>query len=326
MTSERSATHVVGIDVGGTKTLAALIRVTGVGSAPILLDSERCRTRADADQLVADIEGAVSALLDRSEVAVSGIGVGLAGFVDRDGVVRRAPNCGGLVGLRLGELLEQRFGLPVVIDNDANCVAVLAHHVLAPDCADLLAVTLGTGIGGGLVVGGRLLRGFNGFAGEPGHMVIDPDGPECPCGQRGCWERFASGAGLAWLARRAVDAGHADDVLAAAGAPDAVRGDHVTDLIQHESPGALEVFAEYAGYVALGLANLILVLDPGTIVIGGGISNHGDRLGALITRALDERFPSAVVGREVEIVMTPGGPEAGAMGAGLLGAYRITAG
>lgn len=313
----------MGVDVGGTKILAAVVEIPGVGSTPTIVDRELLDSRADTVEVVDQIESSIAALLERSDRAPDAIGIGLAGFVDRLGVVRSAPNSAGLVGVDVAARVRSRFGLPTFVDNDANCVAVAAHHTMAPDASDLVAVTLGTGIGGGLVLGGRLLRGANGFAGEPGHMVIDLHGPPCPCGQRGCWERYASGTGLAMLARNAVEAGRADSVLARAGSLEAVRGDHVTDLLGSGDPAAVEIFTEYCEHVAVGLANLILLLDPEVIVIGGGISAHGEMLGRLVTDALDRHHLAAVRDREVEIVVSSAGPEAGAVGAALLSSYLL---
>lgn len=327
--SAESSQLVIGVDVGGTKILGALVEVAGVGAMPEVLHREQVATTGEGGDVVARIESLVVGLTDLATsrgVGPEAVGVGLAGFVDRRGVVRRAPNCPGLVGVDIAERLHIRTGLPAVIDNDANCVAVLAHHSLAPDCDELVAITLGTGIGGGIVLGGRLVRGATGFAGEPGHMVIDPAGPPCPCGQVGCWEQFASGQALGRLARLAVAEGRASEVLAAAGSAEAVRGDHVTGLLAGGDRDAVEVFSEWVGYVAIGVANLIVLLDPGVIVIGGGVSEHGEVLGDLLVRALEEHFPAAVDGRGVRIVMTPGGPEAGAVGAALLGAYHVRPG
>lgn len=333
----------IGIDVGGTKTLA--LRVTrepvapraamtdaiataGSSTAPIarpeVLDRERTGSAADSIVALDRIESVVATLLDRAETsgapAPEAIGIGLAGFVSRDGIVISAPNTSGLVGVDVPGHLRSRFGLPVVVDNDANCVAIAARAELAPDVDTMVAVTLGTGIGGGIIVGGELLRGANGFAAEPGHMVIDPDGPICPCGQRGCWERYASGSGLGWLARVAAASGRADGLVAAAGSIDAIRGEHVTSLLDQGDAGATTVFGEFAGYVALGLANLIMLLDPELIVIGGGLAAQGERLSDLVRAALVERFPAATRHRELHLVVAPEGPEAGALGASLLAA------
>lgn len=317
----------IGVDVGGTKTLSVLLELPAHGAAPVVIDRELLPSEAGSEHVVDTIVRSVSALMERDATEPAAIGVGLAGFVDRAGIVRSAPNSAGLVGVDVAAELGARFDLPTLVDNDANCAAVAAHRTVADGCDSLVAFTFGTGIGGGVVLDGRLLRGANGFAGEPGHMVIDPDGVPCPCGQRGCWERYASGKGLARLARLAVEEGRAPAVLEAAGGDaDAIRGEHVTDLLPSRDPGALEVFTEYAGYVALGVSNVILLLDPEVVVIGGGMSAHGELLEQLLGDALVRRFPAALRDRDVQILVTPGGPEAGAVGAAILGAYRVSAG
>ncbi|MBS1837929.1 MAG: ROK family protein, partial [Actinobacteria bacterium] len=244
----------IGIDVGGTKTLGVLVERGGDG--PVILDREQVPSDAGSPSVLDGIVTVARSLSERFE-GVDGVGVGLAGFVDPYGVVRSAPNSAGLVGVDVRARLVHELGVPVVVDNDANCAAVAAHAMSAPDARHLVAVTFGTGIGGGLIVDGRLVHGARGFAGEPGHMVVCPDGPLCPCGQRGCWERFASGSGLARLARLAVEAGDAPGLAAVVTHPSELRGEHVTALLHAHDPGATAVFDTYAGWVALGVANLV---------------------------------------------------------------------
>jgi glucokinase len=180
-------------------------------------------------------------------------------------------------------------------------------------------VTLGTGIGGGFVQGGRLVTGAHGFAGELGHMVIEQHGPVCPCGRRGCWERYASGAGLARLAREAARAGRIPVVVALAGHDvEAVRGEHVTRAALEGDEGAREVLAELGGWVANGLANVIAALDPEIVVIGGGLVEAGE----LVVGPAREALAGLLLGAEhrppVPLVAAALGPRAGAMGAALL--------
>lgn len=285
---------------------------------------DRLEVPSDASSpAVVDAIVDVARRLVGSAPAVEAVGLGLAGFVDAAGVVRRAPNAAGLVGRDVGSELGTLLGLPVSVDNDANCAALAARALLAPDARHVVAVTFGTGIGGGLVVDGKLVRGAHGWAGEPGHMVVDPDGPRCPCGQRGCWERYASGHGLGALARRAVAHGRAESLLAEAGGDlDAVRGEHVTALVGRGDPAAEEVFSEYSGWIALGLANLVALLDPEVVVLGGGVSAAGHDLVERVTDQMRRRFPAAFAGRNLRILRTPGGPEAGALGAALAAATR----
>ncbi len=142
---------------------------------------------------------------------------------------------------------------------------------------DMVLVTLGTGIGGGLVANGAVVRGRNGFAGEYGHMVVDPDGPRCPCGRRGCWERYASGSGLAMLAREAATARRCAAVVELAGGdPQDVRGEHVQAAARAGDAEALAVIDEFGRWVALGLSNLTNALDPEMFVLGGGLASGAD--------------------------------------------------
>ena len=321
---DRSSTAVrrtIGIDVGGTKTLGVLVERGPDGV--VVVDREQTPSDAGRPEAVDAILRVARTLMDRHAdggprgVAVDGVGVGLAGFVDPYGVVRSAPNSVGLVGQDVRGRLERELGIPAVADNDANCAVVAAHAVSAPEARHLVAVTFGTGIGGGLIVDGKLVHGARGFAGEPGHMVVDPTGPRCPCGQHGCWERYASGSGLAWLARVAVERGEAPALAALGDAAD-LRGEDVTALVADGDPGATAVFETYAGWVALGVANLIMLLDPDVVVLGGGVIATGEELLGRVRRIVDERFPAASDSRHVPIVASPGGPEAGALGAALL--------
>lgn len=347
MSDSKSPRSVIGVDVGGTKTLALRVSLEPIDSAgapsvpsapdadaepiatPQTLDRVLLASDAHDESALEQIELAVEALIDRAEAdgqsRPEAIGLGLAGFISRKGIAMSAPNTAGLVGVDVPARLRRRFRLPVSVDNDANCVAIAARARLAPHVDTMVAVTLGTGVGGGIIVGGELLRGANGFAGEPGHMVIDPAGPQCPCGQRGCWERYASGNGLGWLAREAASSGKAESLIRSAGSIDEIRGEHVTALLDEGDHDATVIFTEFAGYVALGLANLIMLVDPDMIVIGGGLAAQGERLSQLVSSALRERFPAATRHRELHLVVAPDGPDAGAIGAAILAAASLAA-
>lgn len=310
---------VVGVDVGGTKTLAVVVALDGAGP-PRVLDREQVPSDAGSPEVLDAVVTAVRAVRSRVDGEVEALGIGLAGLVDRHGVARRAPNAAGLVDLDVVGRVGDATGLRTVTDNDANCVAVAAHALVAPEARHLVAVTLGTGIGAGLVVDGRLLRGAEGFAGEPGHMVVDRDGIACPCGQRGCWERYASGSALGRMGREAAAAGAGASLVAAAGSADAVTGEHVTALAASGDPAAGAVLDAFAEEVALGLANLMVVLDPEVVVVGGGVIAAGERLLDRVRDTLATTYPHAVDRRSVRIVGSPGGPEAGALGAALIAA------
>ena len=177
---------------------------------------------------------------------------------------------------------------------------MLAEHRLgaARGHGHVVMVTLGTGIGGGIVLDGRVQVGSAGFAGEIGHMVVDPAGPPCPCGRRGCWERFASGAGLGVLAREAALAGRLGEVVRLAGGdPESVRGEDVSAAAAAGDPAAQQVIEEVGWWIGFGLANLAAVLDPECFVLGGGVVQAGDLLlesaRAALRRARRGRGPAA---------------------------------
>jgi glucokinase len=307
----------VGVDLGGTKCLA-------VALAGNRIVAERRVPTPFGEEAVLDLIAAL-AIDVAGERPLAVVGVGAPGLVDRDGVLRFAPNLPGVADLPVGAELELRLGVPVRVDNDATCAA-WAERLMgaATGLDDVVLVTLGTGIGGGVIAGGRLARGANGFAGEVGHMIVDRDGPPCPCGQRGCWERFASGSGLARLARLAVTEGRAAAVLALAGGdPDAILGEHVTAAAAAGDADARAVVAELGWWVGLGLANLTNVLDPEAFVVGGGLIAMGD----LLLEPVRTSFAALLQGRAwrpvIPVVPAALGPRAGAIGAGCLGAELL---
>lgn len=309
----------IGIDVGGTKCLAVL-RVDDV----MIARAERATpfgSRALIEtivELVEDIEVRNQDVeVIRSEPWT--VGVGLPGLVTREGVLRAAPNLVDVVELDARKILEERLQRRVWLDNDATC-ATVAEWIAGAGvgCDDMLVVTIGTGIGAGIVSNGSLVRGVNGFAGELGHMFVDPSGPECPCGRIGCWERYASGSGLALLARQAVERGVGEDLVQRAGSVDAIRGEHVADLAASGSHQAEAVLDEFARWVAIGLSNMTNVLDPRHIVLGGGAARMGDLLVAPVREWL-KRLLYASDHRPIpDVSVALFGETAGAIGAGML--------
>jgi glucokinase len=303
----------VGLDVGGTKVLGVVVDPRHPGT---VLAERRVPTPEGG-------EGLVDTLLELAgslDPQPSAIGVGVPGLVDRAGTLHMGPHLRRMHDVPLARLLAGRSGVPTVVDNDANCHAVAEHTGgAAVGATEALVVTLGTGIGAGIITSGLLLRGANGFAGEPGHMVVDPNGPPCPCGKRGCWERFASGTGLGRLARDAAEAGRLDAAVALAGGdPEAVRGEHVTVSARAGDAESQAVLDSLAHWIALGLANLVNVLDPAVIVIGGGLVGAAD----LLLPEVRSRFAALVMAGdqrpEVPIVAAELGERAGAIGAALL--------
>jgi glucokinase len=308
---------VAGIDVGGTKVLGVLV---DPAQPAVVVDDARVATPDGAGPVLDAMAGVVRELAGRSPLPVASVGVGIAGLVDRSGVLRVGPNLPGLRDVQVGRELADRLRLPIRVDNDATCAAWGEHLAgAARGVTDAVCVTLGTGIGAGIVADDELVRGAHGFAGEAGHMVVDPDGPPCPCGQRGCWERFASGSGLGRLGREAAEAGRFPRAVELAGSVTAVQGEHVTRAAAEGDPTALAVLAAFAGWVALGLGNLVTLLDCSLAVIGGGVIEAGDVLIEAVRTAYPARVMSAAARPDVRIVAAELGERAGAIGAALLG-------
>jgi glucokinase len=314
----------LGIDVGGTKILGLAVDGTGAVLAEVKAPTPRlvAPPGTGGDAVIETIAEVAERLLGGLGAdLVSAIGVGVPGLVDGGGMLRFAPNLPGGEGLDVrGRLSERLRSHTVVVDNDATC-AVIGEWVYgaAAGATDAVVVTLGTGIGGGLVVNNAVARGALGFAGEIGHMVVDPSGPVCPCGKRGCWERFASGSGLGRLAREAAHAGQLDDVLRLAGGdPEAVRAEDVTAAAAGGDPGAQAVLEELGWWLALGLANLANILDPSVFVLGGGLVDALD----LVIEPVRAAFDTLVEGRlgrpEVMICLAQLGERSGAIGAAVL--------
>jgi len=320
-----------GIDIGGTKVLGVALGQADqvVAEAPVgQLRAEHHGGKPDPIGAgVADAIADVVAQLDAS-VGTDGasaadapaIGVGAPGMLDREGRLRFSPNLPQAHGVDWTVLLEERLaGRRTLIENDAN-FAVLAEHRLgaARGYRHVVMVTLGTGIGGGLIVDGQVQVGANGFAGEIGHMVVDPAGHPCPCGRRGCWERYASGGGLGLLAREAALAGKLPGVVALAGGdPEAVRGENVTEAALAGDADARRVVEQVGWWVGFGLANLACVLDPECFVLGGGLIGAGDLLLTSTRRAYAELVEGGSARPATAIIPAALGERAGAVGAAL---------
>jgi glucokinase len=300
-----------GIDVGGTKCLGV------VWQNGQILHEVRRDTPEGADEIIDALVSIVRELGD-----VESVGVGVPGLVTRQGVLRAAPNLVDIADFAVGPLLRDVLHCDVAVENDATCAAVAEWSVgAAQGVDDVVVVTLGTGIGGGLVSGGKLVRGTNGFAGEIGHMVIDPSGPACVCGQRGCWERYASGNGLAYLGALAAEKGSAERVKQIAGSTDQIRGEHIREAALEGDQQALEIIDDFARWVALGLSNLTNLLDPAMIVIGGGLAGSGDLFLDPIQRWFGELLYSPNLRPHPKLVLATFGEQAGAIGAALLPQY-----
>jgi glucokinase len=310
----------VGVDVGGTKVAAGVVDEDGNVVTEI--------RRATSASVPGAAERAIAEVVLELAAAypVEAVGVGAAGLVDETrSVVRFAPNLGWHEE-PVRALLEEATNLPVVIENDANAAAWAEYRFgAARGRDDVVMVTVGTGIGGALVLGGTLYRGGFGLAGEIGHWVLDPDGPPCGCGRRGCWEQFASGNALLRdaRARSAQDRVGARQLLALGdGTPEGVAGPHVTAAAHLGDPVALAVFEHAGAWLGRGMAEVSAVLDPTCYVVGGGVSEAGDLLLGPARAAFAEHLMGADVRPRAEIVSAELGNLAGIVGAAELARVR----
>jgi glucokinase len=309
-----SAPPTFGVDLGGTN-----LRVGVIGADATILGHRHVATPHTLDDIVDAIATGVRELRALGPDAPA-LGVGAAGMVDREGTIHYSPNVPAFRHAPVRARLEDALAMPVAVDNDAN-VAVLGERTygVARGHDDVLLVTLGTGVGGGVVSGGVVLRGAHGFGAEIGHFQIDPDGPECACGQRGHWEAMASGTALGVLGRTRAEAGLAPGLLARAGGDvDAIEGTTVGEAAREGDADAVDVLHEYARAVAVGLVGLVNVLDPQLVVVSGGLVELGDLLLDPIRASFAGRIEGTSYRPEVPIVAAALGDDAGLIGAAVL--------
>jgi glucokinase len=313
--------NVIGVDVGGTKVAAA--RIAG---ATCHCHVEQPTHLESSDGLIDQIESVIREVIE-SEGEPEAVGVGLPSQIDfASGTVVASVNI-PLEGVPLGQKLEERLGLHVAVDNDANCAALAeAHFIEGGPAQHLVMYTLGTGVGGGVIIDGRIFRGATGLGAELGHVVIDWDGPDCPgaCPNRGCLEALCSGLALERDATEFAE-DHPDSRLGkllADSENHKVRGRDVVAAAQDKDDDALELLERLGTYLGVGLSGAINTFEPQYIVIGGGLSQGAD---CFLDRARDEackRALPALVDR-VRIQLAQGGPDAGLIGAGLLAAQEL---
>jgi glucokinase len=302
-------TLTIGIDVGGTKIAGGVVSEDGK-----ILEEQRCHTPArDTVATRAAIVGLIGDLASRHEV--EGVGIGAAGFVGADrSTVLFAPNLAWR-DEPLGKDVQAQVGVPVVVENDVNAAAWGEFRFGAgADVDDLLMVAVGTGVGGGVVIDGELMRGSFGVAGEIGHMRVVPNGLPCGCGRHGCWEQYASGRALVREARSRVWDG--DPLLdLAAGNPVAITGEMITKEAHAGDALCISLLADLGQWLGEGIASLAAVLDPGVVVIGGGVADAGELLLEPVRKAIEDNLPAAENRPHLQVRIATMGNEAGMIGA-----------
>jgi len=315
----------VGVDIGGTKILAGLVNDRGE-----ILNKVRKKTpRADAAGVLAIVAEAIDEIIANVDGTIAGVGVGVAGPVDLScSTVLFAPNL-QWADVPVRAILENSTGLSVLVDNDGNTAAWgEAKFGAGRGSNNVVTVTVGTGIGGGVVLNGELLRGAHGAAGEIGHMGAVADGLQCGCGRKGCWEQYASGNALVRETRRLAGEQLFDAQVLLSfgdGTPEGVKGEHITDAALAGDPIAIASLEQLGVWLGRGLASLTAILDPEVFVIGGGVSEAGDFLLSSARTTLAERVMGRAYRPIPEIRVADLGNKAGIVGAADLARLRYSA-
>lgn len=306
-------TLAIGVDVGGTKIAGGAVDDNG----QVVAEARRDTPAGSPAEIAAAIVEVVTELRHGREVC--GVGIGAAGFVDaKRSTVLFAPNLAWR-DEPLRERVSAEIDLPVVVENDANAAAWGEFRFGGgKDVDDMVLLTLGTGLGGGIVIKGELLRGAFGVAAEVGHLRVVPDGHRCGCGNRGCWEQYACGSALEREARALAGSGspHAGRLLELAGGDvEEIRGETVTLAAEEGDPAAIELLDDVGRWLGEGIASLAAVLDPAAVVVGGGMSAAGDLVLAPARRAFARQLSARGHRPELEIRLATLGNKAGIIGA-----------
>jgi len=311
----------IGIDIGGTKVAAGVVDEQGT-----ILDRQLSPTPSHSPQAVEDAIVQVVAEL-RSRYRVDTVGIGAAGWVDNEqAVVRFSPHLAWR-SEPLKARLAHRIDLPLIVDNDANAAAWAEYRFGAGRGSSVMVcITLGTGIGGGLVINGQLFRGTYGMAGEWGHMISVPGGHWCECGNRGCWEQYASGNALVREARALArtNSPTAHRLLQMVGGDaDQITGPSVTAAAIQGEPNSVELLADVGSWLGRGIADLAAALDPEVVVIGGGVSAAGDLLLVPAQQAFSRTLTGRGFREEARLVLAHFRNDAGLVGAADLARHAM---
>jgi glucokinase len=307
---------VLGVDVGGTKV--AVAAVDGVRVREALEEPTVTET---TEALLDGIEAVVRRMID-SVGEPEAIGVGVPSQIEyATGTVETSVNI-PLVGVALREELGGRFGVPVFIDNDANCAALAEAHILGED--HLVMLTLGTGVGGGVVMGGMTFRGAHGLGAELGHMTLNPDGPPCPgnCPNRGCIEAYCSGQALERDATELATDKPGSRLARAIGDDGKVSGPELVQAAEEGDPDARFIFDNFGRMLGVAIAGYVNVFEPDRLTIGGGLSRASH---LFLERAIQEANARALPAllKRTRIALAEGGADAGVIGAAVLAAQEI---
>ncbi len=311
----------IGIDVGGTNVKIALVDDNG---KIIYSNSVPTYAKMGYEYTVNNIKQAIKDLMKETNTTpsdIEGIGFDFPGQVDcKTGVVKLAPNIPGWVNVPIAQMIEDEFHIPTRIDNDVRCAALGELKFGAgKGCENFICITVGTGIGSGIVINGKVVRGATNAAGELGHIKLQMNGgPICGCGDTGCLEAFASGPAIVAMAQEYIKGGKSTKFREMA----AVEGGEITPYMvakaaEEGDPVAKRIFEIVGEYIGIGLTSVINLLNPERVIIGGGVAESGELLLGPIRKTIKERA-MVVAGNAVEIVPAQLGNSAGVIGASML--------
>jgi len=307
----------IGIDLGGTFVKAALLSEGAALAAKATVPTPADKGPDGVIDAMAAAARKVMAEAKVNAAEVAGVGIGSPGPLDLEGgVVIGMPNIPGFQNVPIRDRLAKALGMPAVLENDAN-VAALGELLAGSGqgVRDLVLLTLGTGVGSGIIVDGQLVHGAHGLGGEIGHMIVQPDGEPCGCGQRGCLERYASATYLAQYARRLIEQeGRASSLAAVLAEAGEITGKDVGDARLAGDELAAEVWARAVGYLAVACVTICRMLDPERILFGGGMANAGEELMGPL-RARFERLTWNLADNRTSLALASLGNDAGVIGA-----------
>ncbi len=310
----------IGVDVGGTNVKIALVDKKGEIKFPKTVPT---RAEMGYEYTIGNIQQSIKDLISEAGIeknALEGIGFGFPGQIDCDkGIVRLAPNIPGWVNVPISEIMQKEFNVPVKVDNDVRCAALAElNYGAGVGCKNLICITVGTGIGSGLIINGKIVRGASNAAGEIGHIKLEMhDGLLCGCGDRGCLEAYASGPSIVAMAKEYVMGGKSAKFREIAGSIDAITPAIVAQAANEGDAVAKKIFEIMGEYIGIGLTSVVNLLNPEKIVIGGGVADAGDILLEPLRKTLKSRT-MPIQGGAVEVVPAQLGNTAGIIGSSLL--------
>ena len=313
----------IGIDLGGTNIVASVVddkyNIIATGKTPTAVPRS-------AEEIFDDIAAVCREAMDKAGLTIadiSSVGLGTPGTVNENGIIEFANNL-GFNNVPAREMLKERLGdLPIYIDNDANCAALgEAYAGCGNGSQNFVAVTLGTGVGSGIIVNGKIVTGVNCAGGECGHMVIVVDGEPCSCGRKGCWEAYASATALIRQTRKAMEENPDSIMHEVARQEGKVSGRTAFDAMRKGDIAAIKVVDNYIKYVACGLINIVNALQPEIICVGGGICNEGETLMKPLRRFVQAERYSIHSKIQTHIMKAELGNDAGIICASLLASAK----